>query len=83
VGVGAAPSQRPVICIELEGEAAPGQDPACPTKLREELMVLGRAHDITEDLDTFLIHRSFPVDIRHNAKIFREKLAVWAAERVS
>ena len=26
---------------------------------------------------------SFPVDIRHNAKIFREKLAVWAARRLS
>jgi olefin beta-lactone synthetase len=28
-----------------------------------------------------MIHPSFPVDIRHNAKIFREKLAVWAAGR--
>jgi hypothetical protein len=31
---------------------------------------------------TVLFHPSFPVDIRHNAKIFREKLAVWAARRV-
>jgi hypothetical protein len=29
-----------------------------------------------------LIHPRFPVDVRHNAKIFREKLAVWAAEQV-
>jgi WD40 repeat protein len=29
------------------------------------------------------IHAGFPVDIRHNAKIFREKLAVWAAERLT
>ncbi len=83
VGVGAAPAQRPVICVELEGKAAANEDPACPTKLREELMALGRAHDITEAIDTFLVHASFPVDIRHNAKIFREKLAVWAAEHVS
>ena len=27
-------------------------------------------------------HPKFPVDIRHNAKIFREKLAVWAATEV-
>ena len=30
---------------------------------------------------TFLLHPSFPVDIRHNAKIFREKLARWAEGR--
>ena len=32
------------------------------------------------EIETFLFHPSFPVDIRHNAKIFREKLAVWAAK---
>ena len=25
---------------------------------------------------------AFPVDVRHNAKIFREKLAAWAAKRL-
>ena len=29
-----------------------------------------------------LFHKSLPVDIRHNSKIFREKLAVWATERL-
>jgi hypothetical protein len=29
-----------------------------------------------------LYHKEFPVDVRHNAKIFREKLALWAAEKV-
>ena len=29
-----------------------------------------------------LFHPGFPVDIRHNAKIGRETLAVWAATRV-
>ncbi len=81
VGVGVAPNQKPMICVELEGDAAPQEGAACPSKLREELLVLGRAHDITRDIDTFLVHPSFPVDIRHNAKIFREKLAVWAAEQ--
>jgi len=27
-----------------------------------------------------LFHPGFPVDIRHNAKITRERLAVWAEE---
>ena len=31
---------------------------------------------------TILFHPSFPVDIRHNSKIFREKLAVWAARKL-
>jgi hypothetical protein len=29
-------------------------------------------------LEHVLMHPAFPVDIRHNAKIGREKLAVWA-----
>ena len=32
----------------------------------------------TAGIDRFRIHPGFPVDIRHNAKIFREKLALWA-----
>ena len=30
----------------------------------------------------FLFHKSFPVDIRHNVKIQREKLAAWAAKKL-
>ncbi len=44
----------------------------------EELRVLGKTTDFTNDISLFLFHRSFPVDIRHNAKIFREKLAALA-----
>jgi len=33
-------------------------------------------------INTILYHPGFPVDIRHNAKIFREKLAVWATAQV-
>lgn len=34
--------------------------------------------EMTRTITTFLEHHNFPVDIRHNSKIFREKLAVWA-----
>jgi hypothetical protein len=44
---------------------------------------LAGRHPLTASIDHFLIHPSFPVDIRHNAKIFREKLAVWAATRIN
>jgi hypothetical protein len=33
-------------------------------------------------IEHVLTHHPFPVDIRHNAKIFREKLAVWAAQEL-
>jgi hypothetical protein len=39
-------------------------------------MAQGHAH--TAGIERFLCHPAFPVDIRHNAKIGREKLAVWA-----
>ena len=40
------------------------------------------AHELTTEIHDFLIHSAMPVDIRHNAKIFREELAVWAAAKL-
>jgi acyl-CoA synthetase (AMP-forming)/AMP-acid ligase II len=78
VGVGPAGRQRPVICIELE----PGDRGARKDLLTNELLERASANELTHEITTVCYHRSFPVDIRHNAKIFREKLARWAAERV-
>ncbi len=50
-------------------------------KLRQELLSLARNFPHTQDIQTILFHPSFPVDIRHNAKIGREKLALWAQKR--
>ena len=36
----------------------------------------------TTIIRTVLFHKAFPVDIRHNSKIFREKLAVWAENKI-
>jgi hypothetical protein len=52
------------------------------TRLIAELRALGTANPLTSAIENFLIHPSLPVDTRHNAKIFREKLAVWAARRL-
>jgi hypothetical protein len=46
-------------------------------------MAIGAKHAITRNIKRLLFHPAFPVDIRHNAKIFREKLAVWAKEKLS
>jgi len=79
VGVGAAPDQKPVICIELE----PGQGGGNRMDLTRELLKLARSNELTQTIDTVLFPEEFPVDIRHNAKIFREKLALWAAKKVA
>ena len=47
-------------------------------KLTGELLTLGASHAITRSIQKILFHPSFPVDIRHNAKIGREQLAQWA-----
>ncbi len=81
VGVGPAGKQRPVIIVEPWPEHLP-KDGATSSKLLAELKQLGGQQAHTREIETFFIHPSLPVDIRHNAKIFREKLAVWAAKRL-
>ena len=51
-------------------------------QLLEELRELASSNTLTTCLKHFLIRDALPVDIRHNAKIFREKLAVWAKEKL-
>jgi hypothetical protein len=38
---------------------------------------------LTAGILDVLVHPSLPVDIRHNAKIFREKVAVWASRELA
>jgi acyl-CoA synthetase (AMP-forming)/AMP-acid ligase II len=78
VGVGPAGSQTPVLCVELE----PGARGTDRERLTRELLEIGAKHEHTRGIRTVLYHPAFPVDIRHNAKIFREKLAAWAARRM-
>ena len=81
VGVGPAGRQRPVIIVEPWPDRRP-QSKAEQTALLAELHGLAQAHPHTQPIQDFLIHPAMPVDIRHNAKIFREQLAVWAANRI-
>ena len=78
VGIGEAGAQKPVMCIELEKSDI--------RKSRKEILVdlstLAKGNAMTARIETFLFHKSFPVDIRHNSKIFREKLARWAKKKI-
>lgn len=79
VGIGEKGKQVPVICVELEKTVTNVDEKV----LFCELMELGKKYNHTACIDKFLIHPSFPVDIRHNAKIGREKLSVWASENLN
>lgn len=76
VGVGIKGEQRPVLIVELAGARKPA------ARLVDELRRLASANALTSSIAVFLFHPSLPVDIRHNAKIFREKLAAWAADQL-
>ena len=79
VGVRYASEIRPVLCVELLPNGADG---TTDEALTAELRALGAAHEHTRAIDTMLYHPGFPVDIRHNAKIGREKLAAWATKKL-
>ncbi|MEN6405843.1 MAG: fatty acid CoA ligase family protein [Thermoguttaceae bacterium] len=82
VGVGLPGHQRPVLIVEpVEGRMPKRR--ADRRRFLDELRALGAANPRTASISEFLLHRRFPVDIRHNAKIFREKLAVWAARQIA
>lgn len=68
----------PVVCVELERTA----NPPAKNGIVEELLELGAKFETTKAVRTILFHKAFPVDIRHNSKIFREKLAIWAQRQI-
>jgi acyl-CoA synthetase (AMP-forming)/AMP-acid ligase II len=78
VGVGPAGAQRPVLCVELQAGTRAREWPRIAGELRH--LADGFVH--TAKIERFLRYPGqFPVDIRHNAKIGREKLAAWAAKQ--
>jgi acyl-CoA synthetase (AMP-forming)/AMP-acid ligase II len=85
VGVKRNGHVEPELCVEIDPELPRGQRPdrnaGTLAAFRGELADLGAKHDHTRAIRRFHVHPAFPVDIRHNAKIFREKLADWAARQ--
>lgn len=78
VGLGERGRERPVIVIECHSHQGPksGSDRAA---LEQALLALAREHELTRPIETVLFYpKGFPVDARHNAKIRREDLRLWA-----
>jgi acyl-CoA synthetase (AMP-forming)/AMP-acid ligase II len=82
VGIGPAGQQRPVVVVEPWPERRPtGSEQE--TALVDELRRLAQSDPLISSVHEILIHQALPVDIRHNAKIFREQLAKWAAQQLN
>lgn len=80
VGIGEPGLQIPVIIIEPVEGILP-LTPERREKFIHKLQELGSTKDFTANIANFLFMSPFPVDIRHNAKIFREELTEWAKIR--
>lgn len=78
VGLGNRPNQKPVICIELEKS----DNRQNKTNLKREFLEIAARNELTRNIKTVLFKKAFPMDIRHNSKILREKLALWAEKKL-
>ena len=70
---------EPVLCVEPRSGYYP-TSVAAKERFIAELRQIGSEYDFTADIKDFRFMKSFPVDIRHNAKIFREQLAAQVAD---
>ncbi len=75
-GVGPKANQIPVIFIEPKTKIANEK------AFIQELFTLAKSNPLTADIAHIFIEKAFPVDIRHNSKIFREKLAIKAKNKL-
>ncbi|MDO4586155.1 MAG: fatty acid CoA ligase family protein [Planctomycetia bacterium] len=73
---------KPVIIVEPFADRFP-KTKSDQNILTQNVLRLLQNSAITSSIENVLICPKFPVDVRHNAKINREKLAVWAAKQFS
>ncbi len=72
---GKTPNQQPVMIVEPHPHQRPATDQA-RAQLKQELLELAARNPLTRRITEVLIRdEPLPVDIRHNSKIFREKLS--------
>jgi len=78
VGIGSPGYQTPVLCVEPLKKVTSHRR----QRIKTDLLQIGHNNPATGTITHILFHKSFPVDIRHNAKIGREKLALWAEKKL-
>lgn len=80
VGLGQRGSQNMVLILEPRSSNLLN-DPKAQNRVISELIEMAKSFPQACQVKRFLWHSELPTDIRHNAKIFREKLALWAASQ--
>ncbi|MBU8849003.1 MAG: AMP-binding protein [Desulfobacterales bacterium] len=76
-GAGPRNMQTPVVFIEPHSKISNKK------AFIKELLELAESNPLTTSIEHIFIEKAFPVDIRHNSKIFREKLAVKAKRKLN
>ena len=82
VGMGSGGKRIPAIAVEPWPEHWPATEER-RQRLVAEVEGLLLKHETTQKITRIMLMKQLPVDIRHNSKIFREKVAVAAAEHFS
>jgi acyl-CoA synthetase (AMP-forming)/AMP-acid ligase II len=81
VGVGPRGTERPVLVVELEGAAPRGR--LAEAELAAEILRRAPPAPAAEPVRDVLFKPALPVDVRHNAKIKRGELKLWAERRLA
>ncbi|MEE2924472.1 MAG: fatty acid CoA ligase family protein [bacterium] len=82
VGVGPYGNQKMILILEPNLKNLL-RDKTMQKEVIRELLELASPYDSASKVSNFLWHECLPTDIRHNAKIFREKLAQWAEQQIT
>jgi acyl-CoA synthetase (AMP-forming)/AMP-acid ligase II len=80
VGLGERGQQEPAIVVEPEKGKLP-IGAAAREAFKQELLSIAASNPLTSGIQTVLFRDTLPVDTRHNVKINREDLAIWAAKQ--
>ena len=81
VGIGEKGHQKPVLIVQPKSGSFPEEDKK-KDQLSRQILARYDEHELYSQIKDVLYRESFPVDPRHNVKIHREELAVWAAEEL-
>lgn len=71
-------NKRAVLCVELKDQKEPEE----LERIEKDLFLIASEFRHTKEVSSILFKKKLPVDFRHNAKIIREELQVWASKKL-
>jgi len=81
VGVGPIGNQIPAVVLQPWSQHFPKSKDQ-ERDLLNQIREMADGHDLTSQIQHYFVMQKLPVDIRHNSKIFREKIAIWVAKKM-